>query len=197
VSTHARRARLAVLIAAAIGGTSALAVPLARAGPIDLSTCNTSTLTRPFVPWADVASYELAPGGDFENAAWASSGGADLVLGSEPYAATGTRGSWSLALPRGSSGQSPSTCVDAAYPTVRFFIGGTGSVLVSIVDGNLEIPAGVAVATGRWQPTPVMVTYSAVVAATSDGVAQVSVRLTALSGNPLVDDVFIDPWNRG
>jgi hypothetical protein len=42
-----------------------------------------------------------------------------------------------------------------------------------------------------------MVTSSAVLAATSNGVAQVSVRLTALSGEPEVDDVFIDPWNRG
>jgi hypothetical protein len=42
-----------------------------------------------------------------------------------------------------------------------------------------------------------MVTTSAVVAAASGGVAQVSVRLTGVSGDPAVDDVFIDPWNRG
>ena len=27
--------------------------------------------------------------------------------------------------------------------------------------------------------------------------AQVSLQLTALAGDPQVDDVFIDPWNRG
>jgi hypothetical protein len=32
---------------------------------------------------------------------------------------------------------------------------------------------------------------------TSGGVADVSVRITALTGTPRVDDVFIDPWNRG
>jgi hypothetical protein len=43
----------------------------------------------------------------------------------------------------------------------------------------------------------VMLTDSALVAATSDGSAQVSLRLTALSGDVRVDDVFVDPWNRG
>jgi hypothetical protein len=197
MSSHGSRVRLSALLAAVIGGVSALAAPAGGAVPVSLGACNTSTLTRPFVPWADVASYELAPDGDFERGAWTLTGGATRARGSEPYAATGALGSSSLALPRGSSGQSPPTCVSAAYPTVRFFIGGTGSVLVTIVDGNLEVPAGVAVAGFRWLPTPVMTTSSAVMAATSGGVAQVSVRLTALTGAPTVDDVFIDPWNRG
>jgi hypothetical protein len=42
-----------------------------------------------------------------------------------------------------------------------------------------------------------MLTTSPVVALLSGGTAQVSVRITALLGNPKVDDVFIDPWNRG
>ena len=199
MSTRGRRGpgRLAALIAVAIGAAFALAAPVARADLIDLTACNTSTLTQPFAPWADLASYELAPRGDFENAAWTLSGSARRVRGGEPYAATGALGSWSVALPAGSSVRSPSTCVDAAYPTVRFFIAGTGSVLVTIVDGERDIPAGVAVAGFSWQPTPLMVTSSAVLAAISNGVAQVSVRLTALTGEPEVDDVFIDPWNRG
>jgi hypothetical protein len=87
--------------------------------------------------------------------------------------------------------------VDAAYPTVRFFIAGAGSVAVSLVDGNIEIPAGVVVAGSSWLPTPVILTTSALLAATSDGVTAVSLRLVALSGDTQVDDVFIDPWNRG
>jgi hypothetical protein len=35
------------------------------------------------------------------------------------------------------------------------------------------------------------------VALLSGGVAQVSIRVTSLLGDPRVDDVFIDPWNRG
>jgi hypothetical protein len=100
-------------------------------------------------------------------------------------------------LPSGASAESPPTCVDAAYPSIRFFIAGTGAVAVSLVDGTEDIPAGLAVASSGWLPTPVMVTASAVLAATSNGVAQVSLQLTGVSGVPRVDDVFIDPWNRG
>lgn len=172
-------------------------VSLARAGSINLAACNISALSQPFARWGDFASYELAPGGDFETPGWTLSAHAQRVPGSEPYAATGRLGSWSLALPAGSSAQSPPTCVDAAYPTLRFFIAGRGSVAVSVVDGSLDVPAGIAVAASQWLPTPVMVTNSAILAAaTPTGVAEVSVRITALSGDPYVDDVFVDPWNR-
>ena len=56
--------------------------------------------------------------------------------GAEPFAATGTLGSWSLSLPAGASAQSPPTCVDAAYPTIRFFTQGTGLLEVNVVYGN-------------------------------------------------------------
>lgn len=183
----------------ALGVLVALAPPVAaaQAGVVNLNQCNSTALSQPFAPWGDPASYELAPGGDFESPTWMLDGGAQLVAGSEPYAATGTQGSWSLSLPAGSSAQSPATCVDAAYPTIRFFIAGAGSVALTVVDGKLNIPAGIAVASGGWLPTPVMLTDSAVIATTSDGTAQVSLQLTAVTGDPQVDDVFIDPWNRG
>ena len=187
-------------------GAAALVSPLvsdARADLVDptslvnLNTCNSSALSRPFAPWLDFASYELAPGGDFESSTWTLTGGAKLVAGSEPYAATGSRGSSSLSLPAGSSAQSPLTCIDAAYPSIRFFIAGKGSVAVQVVDESAVIPAGVAVAGGEWSPTPLMLTSSAVLGALSGGTAQVSVTFTGLSGDPQIDDVFIDPWNRG
>ncbi len=169
----------------------------ASADLIDLNACNTSPLSQPFAPWRDSAWYELAPGGDFESPAWTLNGGAQLVPGSEPYAATGTLGSSSIALPAGSSAQSPVTCVDAAYPTVRFFIQGNGIVAASLVDGGLAIPAGVAIASGDWTPTPVMLTTAPLLGLLSGGTAQVSLQLTAITGDPKVDDVFIDPLNRG
>jgi hypothetical protein len=186
-----------ITAALAIGAVFVLPASAARADLVDLAACNPSPLSQPFAPWGDLASYELGPGGDFETPTWTLSGGAQRVRGSEPYAATGRLGSWSLQLPAGSSAQSPSTCVDAAYPTVRFFIAGSGLVAVSIVKNGLAIPAGVAVAGPTWLPTPVMITTSPVMAALSGGVAQVSVRLTTLLGDPRVDDVFVDPWNRG
>ncbi len=199
LSSQGRRLldRFAAITAVAIGGALALPVSAVRADLIDLAPCNASAFTQPFAPWGDLASYELGPGGDFETATWRLDGRAQRVRGSEPYAATGTLGSWSLELPAGSSAQSPSTCVDAAYPTLRFFIAGSGLVAVSIVSNGLDIPAGIAVAGSRWLPTPVMITSSPLTAALSNGVAQASVRLTALVGDPRVDDVFVDPWNRG
>jgi hypothetical protein len=164
---------------------------------VSLDACALTELSQPFARWLDFANYELAPGGDFESSTWTLTGRAGLVAGSEPYAVTGTLGSSSLSLPAGSSAQSPLTCVDAAHPSIRFFIAGQGSVAVNVVDGDLVIPAGVAVAGGRWSPTLVMLTSSPVLGVLSGGTAQVSVTLTALSGNPQIDDVFIDPWARG
>src|SRR4051794_9395261 len=175
----------------------ALPASAARADLINLAPCNASGLRQPFAPWADLAFYALSPGGDFEQPSWALNGGAQRGPGSEPYAATGKVGNWSMTLPAWASAESPLTCVDATYPTVRFFIAGTGSVAVSLVYRNTEVPAGVAVAGSRWLPTAVTVTAAPLVAAASGGTSQVSLRLTGLSGDPRVDDVFIDPWNRG
>lgn len=165
--------------------------------PVGLNSCNVGALSQPFARWLDYAEYELAPGGDFESSAWTLTGGAELVPGSEPYAATGTLGSSSLSLPQGSSAQSPATCVEATYPSIRFFIAGQGSVSVSVVENGSVVPAGVVAAAGGWEPTPVTLTNSEVMAASSGGTAQVSLVFTGLSGSPQVDDVFVDPWSRG
>ena len=102
-----------------------------------------------------------------------------------------------MSLPAGSSAVSPATCVDASYPTTRFFIAGSGVVAVSVVDDGLAIPAGVAIAPGDWQPTPAMLTESPLLGLLSGGTARVSLELTGVLGDPQVDDVFVDPWNRG
>jgi hypothetical protein len=192
------RSSLAVMIALGVAGAVALSAPAAQAaGPLDLGACNDAALSSPFAAWSDPSSYELAPGGDFESSSWKLSGQAVVVSGSEPFAATGTPGNASLALPAGSSAQSPETCVDAAYPTIRFFASGLGTVAVGVVYDGLYLPAGVAVSLRHWQPTPIMLTSSALPAALSGGSTDVSLVLTALTGNVRVDDVFIDPWNRG
>lgn len=169
----------------------------AQADALSFNPCNGASLSQPFAPWGDFAWYELAPDGDFHTANWTLSNGAQIVAGSEPYAATGKSGTRSLSLVPGASAQSPVTDVDAAYPSVRFFIAGTGSVTVGLVYEGLYLPAGVAVAGGYWQPSAKMLTASLVPGLLADGCAPVSVQITGLSGSPLVDDVFVDPWNRG
>jgi hypothetical protein len=176
-------------------------VSAAQGALINRGPCNSNALSQPFAPWGDSSSYELAPGGDFESSDFASSpwtltGGAQLVAGSEPYAATGTLGASSLSVPAGATALSPTTCVDAAYPTLRFFVGGSGSVALSIVYDGVSIPTGVVVAAGSWTPTPVMITTDSLLGLLSGGTAQVSLELTGLTGSPQVDDVFIDPWGR-
>lgn len=199
MNSPVRRLLGGLSIITALGAAGAVALPVspAQAALINLGACNNSALDQPFVPWSDPASYELSPGGDFESSAWTLTGGAQIVSGSEPYAATGTLGSSSLSLPAGSSAESPLTCVDAAYPTVRMFTAGTGLVAVSVVDGPLDIPAGVAIPSGDWEPSSLMLTESPLLGLLSGGTAQVSLQITALAGNPRIDDVFIDPWNRG
>jgi opacity protein-like surface antigen len=192
------RSSLAVMIALGVTSAVALSAPAAQAaGPINLGACNDAALSTPFAAWSDPSSYELAPGGDFESSSWQLSGRAAAVSGSEPFAATGTPGSASLSLPAGSSAHSPETCVDAAYPTIRFFASGLGTVAVGVDYDGVYLPAGVAVSLGEWQPTQIMLTSSALPAALSGGTTDVSLVLTALTGNVRVDDVFIDPWNRG
>lgn len=173
-----------------------LVAPTAQADLVDLSSCNSNAVSQPFAPWGDSSSYELAPDGTFANGSWALSGRASLVSGGEPWAVTGTPSASSLSLPAGSSATSQPTCVTAAYPTARYFIGGSGLLAVSVVYNGLAIPAGVAIPTGGWAPSPVAVTASAVTGALNGGTAQVSLRFTSVLGNPKVSDVFIDPWHR-
>jgi hypothetical protein len=189
-----RRLLLAGSSAAAFGLAALLSASAARADAVSLSACNGNALNQAFQQWSDPSYYELAPGGTFADWSWSLSGGAAIVPRAEPFAVTGTLSSSSLSLPAGAVAQSPATCVDAAYPTIRFFVAGSGTVSVSVVYNGTVIPSGEVAATGAWAPGPVTVTGSAIIGAANGGTAEVSLLLTAVSGNPQVSDVFIDPW---
>jgi hypothetical protein len=196
-----------------LAASAALAlVPAATAGAalIETGACDGAPLSRPFAPWGDTASYKLAPGGDFEGSlsGWTLAGGAKKVAGTEPFAATGVKGGSSVSIPAGGSVTTASTCVNAAYPSFRFFYKSSGGLLgllpamkVDLVyrDGLLglvAVPAGVVLPSGTWQPSPSMLTLSALGAAVAGGVAPLSVRFTSLAGTWTVDDVFVDPYSR-
>jgi hypothetical protein len=190
-----------VAVLASLGAGLLSGTP-AQAALLSTSACNESALTQPFLRWGDASDYELVPGGDFEGSleGWSLSAGAQRVSGSEPYGATGSVGSHSLALPAGASAQSPFTCVDAAYPTFRFFARNDtplATVLVQVVYrtplGTLALPLGAVALSYAWEPTLPMLTGSIVTGALSGGTAQIALRFTALDGSSQIDDVFVDP----
>jgi len=191
-------------------GASAFALlPAASAhasGLINTSACDNASLSQPFARWGDTNHYKLVPGGDFEGslAGWKLTGGATRVADSEPFAATGTAGHYSLKLPAGASAQSPYTCVDFAYPTFRFFAKNDSllsTVLVSIVYreplvGPVAIPIGPAALSFGWEPSLPMLTASfaqGIVDGLVGGTPAVALRFTALTGSSEIDDVFVDP----
>jgi hypothetical protein len=190
-------AMIAGLVPALVSGTPA------QAALISTGACDSSALTQPFHRWGDTALYKLIPGGSFEggSSGWTLRNGAQVVAGSEPYGASGSVGKASLYLPPGASAQSPVTCVNAAYPTFRFFARNDwwlSTVLVQVVYieplvGEVAVPVGAVALSSRWQPTMPMLTASAVTGALAGGTAPVAVRFTALLGATHVDDVFVDP----
>ena len=184
-------------------GIAVLSGAPARAALINTDACDNAALSQPFSPWGDSSSYKLVAGGSFENgsAGWTLSHGAGIVSGSEPYDATGSVGASSLNLPAGASATSPFTCVDAAYPTFRFFGRNNGllsTVLVSVVYrvpllGEVAVPVGPVALAGTWHPSLPMLTASVVTGLLNGGTTQMAVRFTALTGDSQIDDVFVDP----
>ena len=183
---------LASMVPLAVIGSSATA----QAAIVDTSLCNVAPLSQPFAPWGDTSFYALAPGGDFESNTWNLSGEAQIIGGSDPSRATGSLGARSLSVPAGSSATSPLTCVNASYPTLRMFVGGTGLAMVSIVYDGIAIPVGIVHARGSWHPSATININGAILGWLSGGTGRASVRVTGLAGSPVVDDVFIDPWQR-
>jgi len=201
--SFSRRVRgLAASVALSAAALGSVAASQAQANPVNVAVCSDSTLTHPFLPWADPSSYELAPGGDFESslAGWTLSRAATVGSGSEPAGVTGSVGSSSLSLGVGATAQSPATCVDAAYPTFRFFArtDTPGSVIsVSAVYpgalGPVVVPVGVVALSPNWTPTVPMLTGSAVGGLLSNGIAPLSLRFAEVTGTSQIDDVFVDP----
>jgi hypothetical protein len=176
-----------------------------QAALISTGACSEAALGQPFQRWGDSAPYELVTQGDFEGSlsGWALSRGARKAPGSEPYGVTGKVGSSSLALPAGSSAQSPFTCVNASYPSFRFFARNgslASTILVQVVYktvlGQLALPLGAVALTSSWQPSLPMLTGSVAAGLLSGGTTQAALRFTALTGSSSIDDVYIDPRMR-
>jgi hypothetical protein len=205
-SATRRITRRLLLAAGILGGLSLSMVGAASAQAATITTstpCGTETLTQPFLPWADSGYYSLIPGGSFEGplTGWALTGGATTVAGSEPYAATGSLGSSSLALPAGASAQSPFICVDGADTYFRFFALNkaaastlTVSVVYTIAGIQTAFQVGTVNGDSKWEPSAAMHTGGKIASKLSGtGTAMMALRFTASGGTAQVDDVFLDP----
>jgi hypothetical protein len=199
--------RLATVLVAA--ATFACAAPTAEAGVLVSSAtgCDEAASSRVFLPWADVANYFLAPGGDFEAGArgWTLSGGAATAAGNEPWNVTGG-GSSSLRLPSGSSATSPAVCVGIEHPTLRFFARSSGASLLSGLKvevlfedawgrtRNLTIGR---VTRGDWAATPPYLVVANLLALLPGEHTAVAFRFTPEgTGTWQIDDVHVDPYGR-
>ena len=200
---HRKSSQLVVAVALLIAALALCSLPAAARA--STGGCPAAAVSQPFAQWGDANSYLLVSQGDFEGSlsGWSLGAGVGAVSGSEPYGATGKVGKLSLALPAGSSAQSPFTCVTANDPTIRFFARSSAplaTVAVAVVYktllGTLAVPLGVVVPSGAWQPTPPTLTASVVAGLLSGGSAELALRFTALVGSAQIDDIFIDPRMR-
>jgi hypothetical protein len=195
------------LLAAALAVVPAAS---ANAALIETDPCDDAALSRAFASWGDNALYKLAPKGDFESGLDGMTvRGARTVAGSEPWGVTGKVGARALELTAGDSVTLPGTCMNAGNPTFRMFTRSSGGLLgllpvlkVDVLYRDsalriLPIPAGVALPSRNWQPSLHQLTLSILGAALAGGEDMVGIRLTAVSGTWLVDDVLVDPFRRG
>src|SRR6185437_8421588 len=201
-----RHTRLVAAVISALGIAVLSGAP-ARAALINTDACDNAALSQPFAQFNDSNVYKLISGGSFEKGApgWTLSHGASIVSGSEPFGATGSVGASSVYLPAGASVTSPFTCVDAAYPTFRFFARNNGllsTVLVSVVYRlpllglPVAVPVGPVALSPNWGPSLPMLTASVLTSLLHGGTVPMAIRFTAVTGTSQIDDVFVDPHMR-
>jgi hypothetical protein len=160
-----------------------------------------STMSQPFAQFGDNQSYTPVPGGSFESnaAGWTLKGGASVVSGNEPFAASGSH---SLSLPAGSSATSPFMCVGALSPTLRMFgfaSSSTAPLTVQVLTKNLF---GVLTLLGvgvvypghtTWSPTSSGLFLQSLGALLTN-TTNIAFRFAPVNGSWTIDDTYVDPF---
>jgi hypothetical protein len=194
---------LPVAIALATFGASAPAAQASGVLSDLLGPCTPTAVSQPFLPWADLASYESIPGGGFEpgQPAWSSTGNVSTDSSNEPWQVGGAGDGSSLVIADGASITSPAFCGGLAYPTLRLFAKSADDTslplaLVSVrypAPGGLvaTLPLGLIAPGTSWQPTLTALTASGIPLLTG---TQLAVQITALRGAVAVDDAYVDPF---
>jgi hypothetical protein len=204
ISLRALMLGMAVLLGIAAGA------PVAQAGTGGGGLpCSGQQLSQPFTPWGDFSNYYLVPGGSFEpgSRAWATTGGAKVGAGNEPWHVGGA-GVDSLALPAGGSATSPQTCVSLGSPTLRFFAHSSGTSLLSSLRigvvfattaGILHtLPIGAVLPSSTWRPTSPYVFLANLLTPLGPNYRMVAFQFTPQGrGSWQIDDVYVDPWSKG
>jgi hypothetical protein len=206
VSTIRRIAAPLVLATAlfVLGAASANASLL----PDDSASCDNAG-SQVFLPWADPASYTLAPGGSFENSGshWTLVGASRDTGDNEPFHVTAANDHSSLSISDGGTALSPAMCVGLGEPDARVFFKQTGGlpgatlqvdVLFDDVTGTTQAQTiaelGVA---QQWRLSPQLLTMANLLPTIGAGSTAIAFRFTAIGGSFKVDDVYVDPWSRG
>src|SRR5208283_342729 len=121
--------------------------------PATASACSVGATSQPFAKYGDLASYELAEGGTFE----------DARIGNTNWGYEATHGTRALEISPGGSAVSPAVCVSTEEPTFRFFMReagrGNSNLLVAVrwESGGRqhEIVSTISNASMVWGPSPV------------------------------------------
>jgi hypothetical protein len=194
-----KRLRLLLALGVMIATAASVGASTASAG---LTTCAQSA-EYPFAPWGDLSPYTLAPNGDLSKGSTGWSLAGARIVGENNSLRAGVN---SVLIPAGASATSPAACVKLADPASRFFlrrVSGTGKLRVDItyksllglvtLTGNL----GYVTADGNWQPSPkyghVLHNVLGTLGLNSGLSASIRFKFTAIGGNYLVDDLYVDP----
>ena len=203
-----RQRRSLAIAATSIAAALSLS-PAASAGDlVDSVTCDQQSVSQVFMPWADVAQYQLAPGGTAESAdGWSLGTGAAITAGNEPWNVSGS-GSSSLSIPAGSSATTGGMCAGIEHPTLRFFAKSSygslfSSLRVEVLFEDLggavtSLTIGSVGASGHWSPTPVYVVAANLLSLLPGDQTVIAFRFVPVgSASWQIDDVYVDPYSRG
>ncbi len=185
-----RRSNVTRLAKAAVMATLALGiVPAAASAAVCPDVPSSPVLSQ----FGDTNDYFLATGGDFENTQW-SGKGLERVDVSKPWALAGPK---ALSIPEGKRTTSWEFCVSERHPHLRFFArGGAGDTLqVEAIENGVTTGLIVVGGANSWQLTSIVPLATALGFLGDDG-HDVRLRITALTGDWLIDGVYIDPYRR-
>jgi hypothetical protein len=190
------------LLASAAGSASASLVP------DDGGWCDSYKASQVFLPWADPASYTLAPGGDFEKGKshWTLVAASRDATDNEPFRVGGATDHSSLAIANGGIALSPAMCVGLGEPTARVFFKQTGGlpgatlqvdVLFDDVNGTTQAQTiGMLGVAQQWRLSPQLLTMANLLPTLDAGSTAIAFRFTAIGGSFAIDDLYVDPWHK-